>query len=146
VLAYADNPRTTGRDSSVLIIDELEYEPFTENRQWPSGELKIARCETPAMPRNRENSVIRAGICARRCGVCSALRDKLLMLLSDLDRPGRGESRRKTLQPQQRSWSEISDIQVLLDAFPINLSANSYFLERKWRVTPAKIHASAAPM
>ena len=28
---------------------------FTENRRWPSGGVKIARCETPAMLRNRDD-------------------------------------------------------------------------------------------
>jgi hypothetical protein len=41
----AENERN---DPSVLILEELEYKPFTENRRWPSGMLKIARCETPA--------------------------------------------------------------------------------------------------
>ena len=30
-------------DSPVLISEELKYGPFTENRQWPSDNLKIAR-------------------------------------------------------------------------------------------------------
>src|SRR6266852_936246 len=91
-------PRTIGHDSSVLIFDELEYEPFTENRQWPSGKLKIARCEAPAMPHNREDSVIRAGIDARRRCVSSCPCDKLLMLLSDLNRPASGRRRRARRQ------------------------------------------------
>jgi hypothetical protein len=34
---------------AVLILeDELDYEPFTENRQWPSGKIKIARPFPPA--------------------------------------------------------------------------------------------------
>ena len=59
-------PSTTGRESSILIFDELEYEAFTEDRQWPSGSLKIARREPPAMPGIREDGVIHAGIHARR--------------------------------------------------------------------------------
>jgi hypothetical protein len=31
---------TTGHDTSLLIFDELEYEPFTENRRQPGGGLK----------------------------------------------------------------------------------------------------------
>src|SRR5262245_66072915 len=41
---------TTRHDSPVLIFDELEYEPFTENRRWPSGNLNIARRRLPATP------------------------------------------------------------------------------------------------
>jgi hypothetical protein len=39
---------TIGHVSSVLILEELDYEPFTENRQWPGGKRKIARPCTPA--------------------------------------------------------------------------------------------------
>jgi hypothetical protein len=39
---------TIGHDSSILIFDELDYEPFTENRQWPGGNWKIARPCPPA--------------------------------------------------------------------------------------------------
>jgi hypothetical protein len=39
---------TTRHDSAVLIFDELEYEPFTENRRVPSGKIKIARPRPPA--------------------------------------------------------------------------------------------------
>jgi hypothetical protein len=33
----------TAHSSAALIFDELEYEPFTENRRWPSGIGKIPR-------------------------------------------------------------------------------------------------------
>jgi hypothetical protein len=39
---------TTRHDSAALIFDELEYEPFTENRRVPSGKIKIARPRPPA--------------------------------------------------------------------------------------------------
>jgi hypothetical protein len=39
---------TARHDSAVLIFDELEYEPFTENRRVPSDEFKIARPRPPA--------------------------------------------------------------------------------------------------
>jgi hypothetical protein len=42
--------RTSRQHLPVLIFDELEYEPFTENRRWPSGKLKIARPGAPATP------------------------------------------------------------------------------------------------
>lgn len=40
--------RTTGHDSSLLIFDEPQYEPFTESRWWAGGNLKIARPRPPA--------------------------------------------------------------------------------------------------
>src|SRR5216683_1851416 len=46
--------RTTRQHLPVLIFDELEYEPFTENRRWPSGKMKIARLGPPATPRKLE--------------------------------------------------------------------------------------------
>src|SRR5262249_8712193 len=41
---------TTRHNSPVLIFDELEYEPFTENRRWPTAVLKIARRRPPPTP------------------------------------------------------------------------------------------------
>ena len=46
---------------------EVDYEPFTEGRRYPSGNLKIARRETPAMPCKGQTTLIRAEILARRC-------------------------------------------------------------------------------
>lgn len=46
--------RTSRQHLPVLIFDELEYEPFTENRRWPSGKMKIARPGPPATPRKLE--------------------------------------------------------------------------------------------
>ena len=46
---------TTEHGSPVLIFDELEHKPFTENHRWPSGKVKIARCGTPAMLRNHDD-------------------------------------------------------------------------------------------
>jgi hypothetical protein len=46
--------RTSRQHLPVLIFDELEYEPFTENRWWPSGKMKIARRGPPATPRKLE--------------------------------------------------------------------------------------------
>jgi hypothetical protein len=42
--------RTTADDSAVLIFDELEYEPFTENRWRPAAKEKITRLALPATP------------------------------------------------------------------------------------------------
>ena len=69
----------------VLIFDELEYEPFTENRRWPSGMWKIPRRITPAMPSNSENSVIRAWIHGFVRSVMHGVWRKLLMLFSDFN-------------------------------------------------------------
>src|SRR5262245_4728266 len=57
---------TTRHDSPVLIFDELEYEPFTENRRWPSGDLKIARRRPPATPAIAKERATRARLCAKR--------------------------------------------------------------------------------
>src|SRR5262245_37300675 len=50
--------RTTRHDSSVLIFDGLQYEPFTESRRWANGSWKIARPRPPATgsqtPRSRQ--------------------------------------------------------------------------------------------
>ena len=46
-------------DSSVLILDELVYDPFTENRQWPNGEVKIARPGPPATSSGDANGLER---------------------------------------------------------------------------------------
>jgi hypothetical protein len=39
--------RTTEHDSSLLIFDELEYEPFTENRRQPGGNLENSTAPSP---------------------------------------------------------------------------------------------------
>ena len=39
--------RTTGHNSSLLIFDELEYEPFTENRRQPGGNLENSTAPSP---------------------------------------------------------------------------------------------------
>src|SRR5206468_2285481 len=83
----------TGHDSSVLIFDELEYEPFTENRRRASGMWKIPRSEPPAMPSNNKNNVIRAGIPACASCVKCLTQRKGLMLFEDLDRFGTGQAR-----------------------------------------------------
>src|SRR5262249_53537698 len=57
---------TTRHDSPVLIFDELEYEPFTENHRWPSGDLKIARRRPPATPAITKERATRARLCAKR--------------------------------------------------------------------------------
>src|SRR5215510_6759257 len=57
---------TTRHDSPVLIFDELEYEPFTENRRWPSGNLKIARRRPPATPASANARATRAWMRAKR--------------------------------------------------------------------------------
>jgi hypothetical protein len=59
----------TRHNSAALIFDEFEYEPFTENRRWPSGTRKIARDDPPAMPSNAEKALIRAEMADNRAGV-----------------------------------------------------------------------------
>src|SRR5262245_14142327 len=57
---------TTRHDSPVLIFDELEYEPFTENRRWPSGNLKIARRRPPATAASADARATRTQSCSKR--------------------------------------------------------------------------------
>src|SRR5215831_16518742 len=57
---------TTRHDSPVLIFDELEYEPFTENRRWPSGDLKIARRRPPATAAIANARATRTQLCFKR--------------------------------------------------------------------------------
>src|SRR5215472_12055100 len=57
---------TTRHDSPVLIFDELEYEPFTENRRWPSGDLKIARRRPPATPATANEHATQARYCCKQ--------------------------------------------------------------------------------
>src|SRR5262249_45227796 len=57
---------TTRHDSPVLIFDELEYEPFTENHRWPSGDLKIARRRPPATPAIANARATRTQLCFKR--------------------------------------------------------------------------------
>ena len=45
---FGPKPRKTGRNSIVLIFDELENPLVTESRQMSSGEFKIARTATAA--------------------------------------------------------------------------------------------------
>jgi len=52
----------TGHNSTALIFDELEYEPFTENRWWPSGIGKIPRAVPPAIAVKYREALIRSQI------------------------------------------------------------------------------------
>src|SRR5262249_29022873 len=56
---------TTRHDSPVLIFDELEYEPFTENRRRPSGDLKVARSRPPTTPASANSRPTRTHLCSR---------------------------------------------------------------------------------
>jgi hypothetical protein len=60
--------RTTRQHLPVLIFDELEYEPFTENRRWPSGKMKIARLGPSATPANWKHCTLARRASARACG------------------------------------------------------------------------------
>src|SRR5215467_8433217 len=42
------------------------YEPFTENRRWPSGELKIARRRPPATPATASERATQARCCSQQ--------------------------------------------------------------------------------
>src|SRR5207302_7922230 len=42
------------------------YEPFTENRRWPSGQSKIARRRPPATPATEYEAATQARCCAKQ--------------------------------------------------------------------------------
>src|ERR1700730_3442298 len=62
-------------------------EPFTENRRWPSGQLKIARRRPPATPASAYERATQARCCSKQSARCSRVRHNILNCLADSKRP-----------------------------------------------------------